>query len=200
MACGKAFLAGTEGLGENAGWFEKTAAWASEVLPFASDLRTLGFEIYKGMTGCDRVSKPNVAFAFTGLVIDTLTLGAGKAITGPMKVGLIAGRSILKRLATDVAIGVTVSAGFDFAITAYVKKLSQDAAREDGDPDYTQYSEEFLQMLEMKATSGNISEADEVMFAMITSASDAIDLSKVHCDSLQSGGLPAIVDEIVTEP
>ena len=113
---------------------------------------------------------------------------------------MIAGRSILKRLATDVAIGVTVSAGFDFAITAYVKKLSQDAAREDGDPDYTQYSEEFLQMLEMKATSGNISEADEVMFAMITSASDAIDLSKVHCDSLQSGGLPAIVDEIVTEP
>jgi hypothetical protein len=129
VAMGKAFLTGSEGLGENAGWFEKASAWASENLPLVSDLRTLAFELYKGATGCDSVSLLNVSFALIGLVTDIASFGtAGEAVRVSKASFGLAARNLLKR----VARGGIHSAIMDEAIAGFMELATKEVARADG--------------------------------------------------------------------
>lgn len=99
---GLAFLKGTEGLGRNPSGLEEAMAYASEVIPFASDIRTIAFEIYKAGSGCDEVSYMNVTFAVVGLVADLVSFGtAGTA----MRAGITATKAILRKLLKEFAQG-----------------------------------------------------------------------------------------------
>jgi hypothetical protein len=176
IACGKAFLNGTEGLGKGGSWYVKAAAWASEVIPFASDIRTLSFEIYKAATGCDKVSGPNVTFAVIGLVVDVATLGSGKVITGPMKVGFVAAKELLKSMAISIAINSTA----EFALNGYMKLMTQEASRDPASKaTWLTHSEKFLQ--EVKNISTHVSnELKDTFYGAMSSVNDVIDMAEIH--------------------
>ncbi len=123
---GKAFLTGDEGLGEDADWFQKSAAWVSEMIPFLADLRTLGYEIYKGATGCDTVSLMNVSFAFAGLISDAVSFGtAGVAIRAARLIIKQTLKKLLKEFATNAASSLTSQ----FAISTFARLYLEEVTR-----------------------------------------------------------------------
>jgi len=142
---GKAFMTGTEGLGKDPGWLEKASAWASEVIPFASDIRTLAFECYKAGTGCDDVSSLNVTFAVIGLLADTIltvadiaTLGIAAPLHVSVKASITAakvgGRVVLKALAKQIAIGVAISATAEQAVNGFVRMMTVETTNGEREP------------------------------------------------------------------
>lgn len=131
QAIGSAFLKGDEGLGSDASTGERIAAWASEMIPFVADLRTLGFEIYKAATGCDEVSWMNVTFATAGLVADTVSFGtAGTAIRGAKLMLKTAGRMLLKEVGENAA----SDAAMRMAMEGFMRFTTMEVATADGTP------------------------------------------------------------------
>ena len=141
---GHAVLTGTDGLGTGAQWHEKAAAWASEAIPLAGDLRTLTFEVYKGFTGCDKVDGRAVAFSAIGLVVDVVTLGGAKIVTTPLAVGMKAGKSFLKSL----PVTLLINAGLESAVTAYtgyINRITQEASKQAAEePDWAIGADAFI--------------------------------------------------------
>lgn len=180
IECGKATLKGSDGLGDGAAWYEKAAAWASECIPFVSDLRTIGFEIYKGATGCDKVDWLNVSFSVAGLVLDCCTFGGAKLVTGPLKVaGLAAAKALLK----NIVIGVTMSAVIDSSLNAlngYIKRINEDAASDTADSDtWVTNSANYLNFVNTTAQS-NQQELAENIFGAMGSVNDVMDMATLH--------------------
>ena len=126
---GRAFLQGPEGHGKDATWFEYAAAKASEWIPFLSDLRTLGFEVYKAATGCDEVSWLNVTFAMVGLVADAASFGtAGTAVRGGKQAALGAFKLVLRTTATTGAGDLA----FSGAVEGFVRLATVEVAESQG--------------------------------------------------------------------
>ena len=82
VAAGKAALFGTEAFpkGKAPGLFTFITGWVSEIVPFASDIRNIGLEIWKSQTGCDHVNEMNLISSVVGLTLDVATFGIGGRI------------------------------------------------------------------------------------------------------------------------
>ena len=186
VQCGKAVLTGTEGLGSGAGWHEKAVAWASEVIPFASDLRTLAFEIYKGASGCDNVNWYNVGFSAISLVADCFTLGAAKGITAPLKLGVLGGKALLKSMAVSVVVGSGLEVAGN-ALAGYMERIGKEAAKQaDDTPAWAGRAGGFLNFVEAKMPEGTQTDFGRNFFGAMGSVNDVDDLAKTH-DTLGEG-------------
>ena len=184
VGCGKAFLTGTEGLGTDASWFEKASAWASESIPFASDLRTLSFEVYKGVTGCDTVNWWNVGFSVGGLILDAVSFGGGTLVKAGATGALKGGRAVLKEITKNVASGVAISAVVDVGLTSYMKYLNERAAKnEDYPEDINENTEGFLMHMNQNVKNYDENEPDSYATRFMESAISAnsiIEMSRVY--------------------
>jgi hypothetical protein len=181
---GHAVLTGTDGLGTGAQWHEKAAAWASEALPLAGDLRTLTFEVYKGFTGCDKVNGWAVAFSAGGLVLDVVTLGGAKIVTTPLVVGVKAGKSFLKAL----PVTLLINAGLESAVTAYtgyINRITQEASKQAAeDPEWATGADAFINFSQSKVqAAANPNSTDEFalnFFGAMGSVNDVFALADMY--------------------
>ncbi len=155
----KAALYGTESLGKDAGWFERSMAWVSENVPLLSDLRTLVFELYKAGSGCDRVSMMNVTFAAVGIIADVATFGtAGRAVQGLRNTFKVVAKLFIKEFAkTNLFAAVTQQ-----AISSYMRELSAQASGQ-SPPGWVINSHKYLTSLTAWAQQGMTKVLDESM-------------------------------------
>lgn len=180
---GRAVLFGSEAVSENAGFFTKLAGWVSDSIPFVSDLRTIGMEVYKGFSGCDKVSKANVTFAIIGLAADIFTFGLGgtavkagskiaKVFTsGLFKVALKkAGKEIGKIGATNYALEKTI---------AYLTQVASDVASDLPEDHWVFKVNTYIEK-KLNNTLDNIDAAKDSLLGTITSVGTLIDAAFIY--------------------
>ena len=164
MNCGKAFLA--DELGKDAKWYHRAIHWVKDYIPIVSNLAELGKEIYKGISGCDKVSALNITFAMVGLVAEIATFGAaGAAIKAGGKILQSVGKAFLKEIAISVAVGET----FKLSVGVFMKSITDAIAEADKrgqpEPAWIEKSESFMQ------TVGNwVSSTDDKLKKVLSNA------------------------------
>jgi hypothetical protein len=200
-AAGKAILWGTESFpnGQAPGALSWILGWASEVIPFVSDIRTLGMELYKFSSGCDRVSGANIAFASVGLVVDALTFGVGGRIVNAGKLGAKAltkagGKVVLKtslslakkHALTSVIAGAT-SHAIETAINTITCLLDQNADNLPNDHWSIKAIDYFDKVLvpELEGLAQASQEAKERFSGLLNSVDDIIDLVEFHENGIE---------------
>jgi len=170
--------------------------WATEFIPFVSDIRTLVLEGYKAATGCDKVSPMNVGFAITGLVVDIFTLGAGSLVTKPAITGAkLALKPLLKELAVNQAVGFT----FTTTIEHVMQKLNEELAKEtDEDPNTNAAQWALSAMNFMEKMKNNMKDANndltEIFNLVFQSTHDFFFWMNFNAEEVGQGNPNAFVD------
>ncbi len=182
---GRAVLLGTEGLGRGPTWYEKAAAWASEAMPIAADLRTLAFEAYKGATGCDKVQPWAIGLSAASLVLDCITLGGAKIVTTPLKAGMVAGKQFIKSIPLAIALPAAIE-GASNAYLGYLNRMTQEASKEKADqPAWAHGADAFINFSRTKteaaiANPQQIDDFTENFFGAMGGVNDVMALAEMY--------------------
>ena len=185
---GRALLWGSEAVDDSSSGFAKLAGWVADSIPFASDLRTLGMEVYKAASGCDKVSGMNITFAVLGLAADIFTFGTGGAAVKAGKIALKKGavsvfKNTLKISAKHVlkvgVAGVMIDKTISYATTAM--QGGDDLPATHWVNDLKSYTETVIMPALDKVDQG-IQSAVDSLNETFTSVGRVIDVMEIHSE------------------